>query len=116
MFADVVITKKAYELDRLFCYRVPKELECEVERGKRVIVPFGSYGKTEGIIFDITDDHKEYKTIKDIAEVIDNTPVISKTGFKIAEFLRKHPTVKSYRAGRFGEGEMGVTVITLKDK
>ena len=34
----------------------------------------------------------------------------------IAEFLRKHPTVKSYRAGRFGEGEMGVTVITLKDK
>ena len=89
MFADVVITKKAYELDRLFCYRVPKELECEVERGKRVIVPFGSYGKTEGIIFDITDDHKEYKTIKDIAEVIDNTPVITKTGFKIAEFLRK---------------------------
>ncbi len=34
----------------------------------------------------------------------------------IAEFLRKHPTVKSYRAGRFGEGEMGVTVVTLKDK
>ena len=34
----------------------------------------------------------------------------------ISEFLRKHPTVKSYRAGRFGEGEMGVTVITLKDK
>lgn len=34
----------------------------------------------------------------------------------ISEFLRKHPTVKSYRAGRFGEGEMGVTVVTLKDK
>ncbi len=34
----------------------------------------------------------------------------------IAEFLRQHPTVKSYRAGRFGEGEMGVTVVTLKDK
>ena len=34
----------------------------------------------------------------------------------ISEFLRRHPTVKSYRAGRFGEGEMGVTVVTLKDK
>lgn len=34
----------------------------------------------------------------------------------IADFLRTHPTVKSYRAGRFGEGEMGVTVVTLKDK
>ena len=34
----------------------------------------------------------------------------------ISDFLRNHPTVKSYRAGRFGEGEMGVPVITLKDK
>ncbi len=89
MFCDVVITKKAYELDRLFCYHIPKDLEEKVQRGKRVIVPFGSYGKTEGIIFDITNDHKEYKNIKDICEVIDNTPVITKTGFKIAEFLRK---------------------------
>jgi len=34
----------------------------------------------------------------------------------IGEFLRKHPSVESYRAGRYGEGEMGVTVVTLKDK
>ncbi len=34
----------------------------------------------------------------------------------IADFLRTHPTVKAYRPGRFGEGEMGVTVVTLKDK
>lgn len=89
MFADVVITKKAYELDRLFCYRVPKELEGEAERGKRVIVPFGSYGKTEGIIFDVTNENKEFENIKNISEIIDNTPVITETGFKIAEFLRK---------------------------
>ena len=34
----------------------------------------------------------------------------------IGDFLRKHPTVKSYRAGRYGEGEAGVTVVTLKDR
>ncbi len=34
----------------------------------------------------------------------------------ISDFLRTHPIVKSYRAGRYGEGEMGVTVVTLKDK
>lgn len=34
----------------------------------------------------------------------------------ISDFLRTHPCVKSYRAGRYGEGEMGVTVVTLKDK
>ncbi|MBR4874701.1 MAG: endonuclease MutS2 [Clostridia bacterium] len=34
----------------------------------------------------------------------------------IGDFLRTHPCVKSYRAGRYGEGEMGVTVVTLKDR
>ena len=32
----------------------------------------------------------------------------------IHAFLRKHPHVKSFRLGTFGEGEMGVTVVTLK--
>ncbi len=32
----------------------------------------------------------------------------------IGEFLRKHPSVESFRAGKYGEGEAGVTVVTLK--
>ena len=32
----------------------------------------------------------------------------------IHTFLKKHPHVKSYRMGTFGEGEMGVTVVTIK--
>ncbi len=32
----------------------------------------------------------------------------------IHQFLRKHPHVKSFRLGLYGEGEMGVTVVTLK--
>ncbi len=32
----------------------------------------------------------------------------------IQDALRKHPHVKEYRLGRFGEGESGVTVVTLK--
>ncbi len=34
----------------------------------------------------------------------------------IHAFLRKHPHVKSFRLGTFGEGEMGVTVVELKTK
>jgi len=32
----------------------------------------------------------------------------------IQDFLRHHPHVASYRSGRYGEGEMGVTVVKLK--
>ena len=32
----------------------------------------------------------------------------------IHAYLRKHPHVKSFRLGTFGEGEAGVTVVELK--
>ena len=32
----------------------------------------------------------------------------------IHTFLKKHPHVKSYRIGTFGEGEMGVTIVEIK--
>ena len=35
-------------------------------------------------------------------------------GKGIQSFLRSHPAVKSFRYGRFGEGDMGVTIVELK--
>ena len=32
----------------------------------------------------------------------------------IQEYLRKHPSVKKFRLGTFGEGESGVTIVTIK--
>ena len=32
----------------------------------------------------------------------------------IHEYLKKHPNVKSFRLGTYGEGEMGVTIVELK--
>ena len=32
----------------------------------------------------------------------------------VQQFLRRHPLVKSYRLGTYGEGESGVTIVELK--
>ena len=88
MFADVVITKKAYELDRLFCYSVPDDIKDVILPGMRVLVPFGRI-KAEAIVMSIYDDTPDIKGIKNISELIDDKPVINKTGFKIAEFIRR---------------------------
>ena len=37
-----------------------------------------------------------------------------KLRYGIHSFLKKHPHVKSFRMGTYGEGEMGVTVVKLK--
>jgi len=88
MFADVVITKSAYELDRLFCYKVPKELCSMIAPGMRVLVPFGRI-KAEGIVMRTYSKAPEISNIKYLSELIDDKPVITETGFKIAEFIRK---------------------------
>ena len=41
MYADVIIDITHEKLDKIFQYRVPKELEGTLETGMEVVVPFG---------------------------------------------------------------------------
>lgn len=54
MFAEIILNKKSKELNKVFDYIIPKELENTIKLGDRVIVPFGSNNKTtDGIVTNI---------------------------------------------------------------
>lgn len=53
----------------------------------------------------LTDNLEEVKIIHGVGT--------GKLRTAISQFLKKHRAVKEYRAGRYGEGEIGVTIVTL---
>ena len=52
--------------------------------------------------------------VKTLLEKFINGKGTGKLREGIHSFLKKHPHVKSFRIGTFGEGEMGVTVVEIK--
>ena len=57
-------------------------------------------------------DDAVLSSLKEVSIIHGNGTGVLRQG--IAECLRRHPSVSSYRAGRYGEGETGVTVVTLR--
>ncbi len=91
MFAQVILSISHMDIDRVFDYAVPEELEQRVGIGMRVRVPFGKGGSvSEGYVVKITDtsDVPEDK-IKYIAEVPDDFPVFSENMLCLAKWMRQ---------------------------
>src|SRR5690554_2809673 len=86
LFARVLIDVKAKELNRLFDYIIPNEELSSIDKGMRVIVPFGEQ-KRLGFVIDIVEESD--LATKKIIEVLDITPTISLESFKYIEFLSK---------------------------
>ncbi len=89
MIAKILINTTAKSLNKVYDYNVPKELENEVEVGKRVEVSFGKSNTSEGIIVKLENDSnikKEY-TLKDIKAVLDGYSYINESRLKLAKYI-----------------------------
>ena len=86
MFIDVLVEIKAKAIDQTFTYSIPNNLRCNLEIGKRVLVPFGKQ-KLEGFILKIHNKKPEYK-VKDIIQIIDEKPVLNKELLKLGEYIK----------------------------
>src|SRR3712207_6592629 len=117
MYVEVVVRSKARYADKLFTYRLPGYLEDQVKIGHRLSVPMGRSDKPiEAFVFNIRENisetynakynknvsidsekekkeeeiEKEYDSnIKDIIDVLDEEPMLSKDNIRLIYWMRK---------------------------
>lgn len=92
MIVKVLINTNVKTLNKVYDYNVPKELEDEIEIGKRVLVNFGR-GKAsdvDGIIVkvenDINKDELKFK-LKDVIKILDEVSYIDSSKLSLAKYM-----------------------------
>ncbi|GHU53343.1 primosomal protein N' [Clostridia bacterium] len=88
-FASVIIDAAASELDRIFSYEIPENLDLQV--GSRVIVPFGRANRRiEGYVIGFSDSVDiPYDKVKQISLTLDDTPVFTPQLLELAKFMQE---------------------------
>ena len=97
--AKIIVDVPLMQTDQPYSYRIPEEFEGMLEVGMRVHVPFGKGNRLiQGIVLGLESQSAEEemeKDLKDIAEVLDFSPVLTQEQLWLAEELRK--SVFSYK-------------------
>ena len=97
--AKIIVDVPLMQTDQPYSYRIPEEFLGMLEVGMRVHVPFGKGNRLiQGIVLGLesqSDEEEANQDLKDIAEVLDFSPVLTQEQLWLAEELRK--SVFSYK-------------------
>lgn len=92
MIASVVIQNTTRAYDKFYDYKVPQELVSFIQPGIRVLVPFGKGERfREAFVMEIKDESL-FKGLKEIRQVIDETPVIDQEFIRLSQIMKKRYT------------------------
>lgn len=87
IFVDVILP---LPLSDTYTYGVPSEFEDKVQIGYRVIVQFGSKKIYTGIVKRVHSDKPENIKVKDILEVLDDSPIVLNNQLKLWEWIAQY--------------------------
>lgn len=88
MFAKIIVDVLNANVDRLFTYIVPDDME--IKPGHRVLVPFGKGNKiVEGYVIELAAHEQTTVTMKKIAKRIEPYTVFLPDQLKLAEWIAK---------------------------
>ncbi|MEG0979903.1 MAG: primosomal protein N', partial [Oscillospiraceae bacterium] len=89
MIASVALENVAYDFDKPYDYLVPEELKNELEKGSRVMVPFGNgTAKRQGIIIKLSLSQPQ-KKMKSISAVLDKAPLVNSEMLDLAIYIKE---------------------------
>lgn len=88
-YAQVIVDNRASVLDRPFTYKVGPLFEDILKEGMRVIVPFGNGNKPiKGFVIGIQDDFTCNYKLKEIIDILDDKPLISKELIQLGLWIK----------------------------
>ena len=96
MIAKVIVDIPSKSVDFKFDYIIPQHLEAVVQKGVRVIVPFGPR-TIQGYVMDITNDPPqdiELEKLKEIKEVQDIKPELTPELIELSEWMSTTHVIK----------------------
>lgn len=99
MIAGVLVQLSNKSVDRIFDYKVPKNLESKIKIGIRVEIPFG-YQKLEGFVLEIKKETLNKNELKQIIGIIDEDIVLNEELLKLGKYIKEKtlsPLISCYQ-------------------
>ena len=85
MIAKIAVSAANFSIDKPYSYAIPASLD--LQPGLRVMVPFGRSNRhTEGVV--LSEEAGSEASLKNVASVLDDAPVLSHTMLQLAAFMR----------------------------
>ena len=91
MYAEIIVDITHEKLDRVFEYRIPRELEERIQIGSEVVVPFGKANKETGGYVIGFSEHSEYpeERIKSVLKVPEGRRPIESKLVELAAWIKE---------------------------
>ena len=86
-FVDVILP---LPLQQVFTYSVPTELAMQVNKGVRVIVPFGARKFYSAIVREIRTEHAVNYHVKEILAVLDEQPIVNDLQMQLWQWIASY--------------------------
>ncbi|ABR48937.1 primosomal protein N' [Alkaliphilus metalliredigens QYMF] len=99
VIAQVIVDHKNHHIDKAFDYGIPDHLLGKIQRGMRVLVPFGNGNKKlEAYVLKIMEHSGAKQRLKKVIELIDQKPILREEQMKLIQWIKQEYLCKYIEA------------------